>query len=117
MTEQQSSVKPADASIGPNTVKKEEHGEDTENEVMLEMLKFMKEERLNRSPKREKEDGEDEKEEQSETIKTTVNFPVLKGVGERSRRSTRSSIEMWRLADDSENQGFNNVENSRQVLG
>ena len=50
--------------------------------MLIAMMKYLNEERLNRSPKREKDEEEGEKEEQSETIKTTVTFPVLKGVSE-----------------------------------
>jgi hypothetical protein len=38
---------------------REERRADTKDEVMLEMLKFMKEERLNRSPKKEKDEDEE----------------------------------------------------------
>jgi hypothetical protein len=68
----------------PKRSEKEKEKSEIREDVMLEMLKLIRDERLNSSPKREKEDGDEEGEksgrEYSETVKTGLEFQKLLGV-------------------------------------
>ena len=60
---------------------REKNRADTKDEVMLEMLKFMKEERLHRSPKKDKDEHEERVGKEStkaETVQTGIELPKMK---------------------------------------